>query len=144
MDMRHAGLMPREERRQLIRWHQEINGGHNQQDDAEQSDNELHGRILLKSALTEQKFNQIQTALLMGLGRRTSAHPGAAAALAFDHPVALLQKALAFAILAFLLLLDVGTLFIGHGILQAMNSRKTMIEARVLVYKHHSRFEDFP
>jgi hypothetical protein len=97
----------------------------------------------LKSALTEQKFNQIQMALLMGLARRTSTHPGAAAALAFDHPVALLQKALALAILAFLLLLDVGTLFIGHSILQAMNSRKTMIEARVLVYKHHSRFEDF-
>jgi hypothetical protein len=57
--------------------------------------------------------------------------------LAFDDLVALLQQALALAILALLLLLDVGAFFVGHDILQAMNSLEpTMIEARVLVYKH--------
>jgi hypothetical protein len=49
-----------------------------------------------------------------------SAHAGAPAALAFDDIVALLHQALAFAILAFLLLLDVGTFFIGHDVLPAM------------------------
>jgi hypothetical protein len=86
--------------------------------------------------------------LVNGLGQEArtsaSAHPGAAAALAFHHLVALLQQTLALAILAFLLLLDVGAFFIGHGILPARNSHMTMIEARVLVYKQHSRFEDFP
>jgi hypothetical protein len=41
-----------------------------------------------------------------------------AAALAFDHLVALLQQPFAFAILALLLLLDVGAFFIGHDSLQ--------------------------
>jgi hypothetical protein len=49
--------------------------------------------------------------------------PRPAAALAFDDLVALLQKALALAILALLLLLDVGTFVIGHDSLQSMNSR---------------------
>jgi hypothetical protein len=51
--------------------------------------------------------------------RRGPASPyaGPLAALALDHPVALLQQALALAILAFLLLLDVGAFFIGHNLL---------------------------
>jgi hypothetical protein len=52
--------------------------------------------------------------------RPASPHTGPLAALALDHPVALLQQALALAILAFLLLLDVGASFIGHAILPAM------------------------
>jgi hypothetical protein len=78
-------------------------------------------------------LNQIQERLLMGtkssfvipgraLVRRrmtvTTLHhlpqPGAAAALAFHHLVALFQETLAFAILALLLFLDVGTFVIGH------------------------------
>jgi hypothetical protein len=43
-----------------------------------------------------------------------SPHAGPLAALAFDDLVALLQQALALAVLAFLLLLDVGALFISH------------------------------
>jgi hypothetical protein len=49
-----------------------------------------------------------------------SPHPGAAAALAFDDLVGLLQKALALAILALLLFLDVRTLVVGHCYLRAM------------------------
>jgi hypothetical protein len=45
---------------------------------------------------------------------------GPAAALAFDHLVALFQQALALAILAFLLFLDVGAFGIGHDRLPAM------------------------
>src|SRR5471030_1196031 len=55
--------------------------------------------------------------------RAISAQPRPAAALAFDNLVALLQQALALAILALLLLLDVGTFFIGHHDLQTMLSR---------------------
>src|SRR5665213_1389336 len=44
----------------------------------------------------------------------------ALAALAFDDLVALLQQALALAILAFLLLFAVGTFFTGHVILPAV------------------------
>src|SRR5580704_13342238 len=50
----------------------------------------------------------------------SSAQAGAAAALAFDHLVALLQQALALAVLAFLLLLDVGALLARHDILPTM------------------------
>jgi hypothetical protein len=50
---------------------------------------------------------------------RHSPHAGPLAALAFYDLVALLQQALALAILAFLLLLDVGALFIGHANLPA-------------------------
>jgi hypothetical protein len=100
------------------------------------------------NSFARREIEPDSTALVNGLGRKVrssaSAHPGAAAALAFHHSVALLQQALAFAILAFLLLLDVGAFIIGHDILQTMNSDMTMIEARVLVYKYHSRFEDFP
>jgi hypothetical protein len=46
------------------------------------------------------------------------AKPRSAAALAFYHFVALLQQALAFAILALLFLLDVGAFFVGHDSLQ--------------------------
>src|ERR1700676_2574601 len=46
------------------------------------------------------------------------AHPGPAAALAFDHSVALLEQSLALAVLALLLLLDVGAFRIGHDRLQ--------------------------
>src|SRR3979490_2841320 len=52
------------------------------------------------------------------------AKPCPAAALAFYHFVALLQQALALAILALLLLLDVGAFFIGHHDLQTMLSRE--------------------
>jgi hypothetical protein len=53
-----------------------------------------------------------------------SPYPGPAAALAFDDLVALFQQALALAILAFLLFLWVGALFIGHDDdLPAMISR---------------------
>ena len=41
--MRHAGLVSGKEARQLIRRHHEVNGGNNEQDDAEQAENELHG-----------------------------------------------------------------------------------------------------
>ena len=55
------------------------------------------------------------------LGSRANVlpQPGPAAALAFDDLVALLQQALALAILALLLLLDVGTFFVGHDVLPA-------------------------
>jgi hypothetical protein len=46
------------------------------------------------------------------------ANPRPAAALAFYHLVALLQQALALAILALLLLLDVGTFLTRHDVLQ--------------------------
>jgi hypothetical protein len=49
----------------------------------------------------------------------TSPYARPLATLALDDPVALLQQALALAILAFLLLLDVGALFIGHDNLPA-------------------------
>jgi hypothetical protein len=52
-----------------------------------------------------------------------SPHPGPAAALAFDDLVALFQQTLALAILALLLFLEVGALFIGHDDLPAMISR---------------------
>jgi hypothetical protein len=54
-----------------------------------------------------------------------SAQPGPAATLAFDDFVTLLEQALALAILALLLLLDVGALFIGHGLLPAFDTHST-------------------
>src|SRR3954452_3425457 len=45
----------------------------------------------------------------------SSPHARAFAALALHHLVALLEQAFAFAVLAFLLLLDVRAFFIGHG-----------------------------
>jgi hypothetical protein len=47
---------------------------------------------------------------------------GPAAALAFYDLVALLEQALALAILAPLLLLDVGAFFVGHEELQALGA----------------------
>src|SRR5450631_4064987 len=58
------------------------------------------------------------------VSKAASAQPRPAAALAFDHLVALLQQALALAVFALLLLLDVGTFFIGHHDLQTMLSRR--------------------
>lgn len=49
-----------------------------------------------------------------------SPHARALAALALHHPVAFLDEALALAVLASLLLLDVGAFFIGHGRLQIL------------------------
>jgi len=64
----------------------------------------------------------------------SSPQPRAAAALAFDHLVALLEQAFAFAILALLLLLDVGAFFIGHDILSAITFAYSH-EGRILDYK---------
>src|ERR1700738_3133104 len=54
------------------------------------------------------------------LVRVRSPHARPAAALAFYDLVALLEQALALAILALLLLLDVGAFFVGHEELQAL------------------------
>jgi hypothetical protein len=54
------------------------------------------------------------------------------AALAFHHPIALLQQALALAILAFLLLFDVGAFVVGHDTLPA-------IERMIAIERHLSR-----
>jgi hypothetical protein len=71
-------------------------------------------------------LKQIQGQLLMAGGRNgdggvetplSKSRP--AAALAFYDLVTLLQQALALAILALLLLLDVGAFFVGHAELQA-------------------------
>src|SRR5438132_7074702 len=52
--------------------------------------------------------------LVGAAGEERSSHAGPLAALALDDVVALLDQALALAILAFPLLLDVGALLIGH------------------------------
>jgi hypothetical protein len=65
--------------------------------------------------------------------RCPSPQPGPAAALAFYDFVALLDQPLAFAILALLLLLDVGASFIGHGILSAV----------MFTYSHEGRILDY-
>jgi hypothetical protein len=65
---------------------------------------------------------------------KKSPQPGPAAALAFYDLVALLEQALAFAILALLLLLDVGAFLIGHAILSAMLFASSH-EGRILDYK---------
>jgi hypothetical protein len=69
------------------------------------------------------------------IGGLALAESGPAAALAFHHLVALFQQALALAIFAFLLFLDVGAFGIGHDILRRLNLT-TMIQAHSLVYKH--------
>jgi hypothetical protein len=60
--------------------------------------------------------------------RRGPASPYARplAALALDDLIALLQQALALAVLAFLLLLDVGAFFISHDNLPASVARSTI------------------
>jgi hypothetical protein len=64
-----------------------------------------------------------------------SAHAGALAALALDDVIALFHQALALAILAFLLLLDVRTFFIRHAVLSATFAAITMIQPGIAVYK---------
>jgi hypothetical protein len=71
-----------------------------------------------------------------------SPYAGPLAALAFYDPVALLQQALALAILAFLLLLDVGAFFIGHDNLPAGVARITI--ASLLSISPHKRFKRPP
>jgi hypothetical protein len=56
----------------------------------------------------------------------------ALAALAFHDPIALLQQTLALAILAFLLLFDVGAFVVGHDTLPA-------IERMIAIERHLSR-----
>src|SRR6266576_918333 len=74
-----------------------------------------------------RKLNQIQGYLLMAVAepvRRSSTsclpQSRSAAALAFYDLVALLEQALALAIFALPLLLDVGPFFVGHEDLQAL------------------------
>jgi len=55
-----------------------------------------------------------------------SPYPRPLAALALDDLIALLQQALALAVLAFLLLLDVGAFFISHDSLPASVARITI------------------
>ena len=64
--------------------------------------------------------------------QQSSPQPGPAAALAFHHLVALLEQALAFAILALLFLLDVGTFFIGYD----------NLPARMFAHAHEGRIFD--
>jgi hypothetical protein len=91
-----------------------------------QNFNQIHGRLLMVVLMVVLVVDLI----VLGRSRCKSCtavdaktglpHPRPAAALAFYDLVALLQKALALAILALLLFLDVGAFFIGHAILQAM------------------------
>jgi hypothetical protein len=60
------------------------------------------------------------------------------ATLALDDPVALLQQALALAILAFLLLLDVGAFFIGHDNLPASVARITIASSALPSISTHN------
>jgi hypothetical protein len=78
--------------------------------------------------------------------RRGPASPYARplATLALDHPVALLQQPLALAILAFLLLLDVGALLIGHDNLPASVARITIASPAVPSISPHKRFKRSP
>jgi hypothetical protein len=75
-------------------------------------------------------------------GGPASPYTGPLAALAFYDLVALLQQALALAILAFLLLLDVGAFFIGHDNLPARVARITI--ASLPSISPHKRFERSP
>jgi hypothetical protein len=69
-----------------------------------------------------------------GHNEAQSPQPRPAAALAFDDLVAFLQQALALAILALLLFLDVGAFFVGHGVSPSDDfAGTTMIAGRVLV-----------
>jgi hypothetical protein len=66
------------------------------------------------------------------------------AALTLDDLVALLQQALALAILAFLLLLDVGAFFISHDILPASVARITIASPALPSISPHKRFKRPP
>src|ERR1700737_1532220 len=57
----HARLMSWEEAWQLIGRHQEIDGGNDEQDDAEQGGDELHGWILLKSTRNRREMRNQRT-----------------------------------------------------------------------------------
>jgi hypothetical protein len=74
--------------------------------------------------------------------RRRPASPYARslAALALDDLIALLQQALALAILAFLLLLDVGAFFISHDNLPASAARATIASPTLPSISPHKRF----
>jgi hypothetical protein len=78
--------------------------------------------------------------------RRGPASPYARplAALALDDPVALLQQAFALAILAFLLLLDVGAFFISHDNLPASVARITIASPALPSISPHKRFKRSP
>jgi hypothetical protein len=78
--------------------------------------------------------------------RRGPASPYARplAALALDDLIALLQQALALAILAFLLLLDVGAFFIGHDNLPASVARSTITSPALTSISPHQRFKRSP
>jgi hypothetical protein len=71
-------------------------------------------------------------------------HAGPLAALALDDPIALLQQTLALAILAFLLLLDVGAFFIGHDNLPASVARITIARSAPPSISPHKRFKRSP
>jgi len=75
------------------------------------------------------------TAVIKSCRTLHSPQPRPAAALAFHHLVALLEQALAFAILALLLLLDVGAFFISHDLLPGGKFCALLHEGRILVYK---------
>jgi hypothetical protein len=77
-------------------------------------------------------------------GGPASPYAGPLAALALHHPVALLQQALALAILAFLLLLDVGAFFIGHDNLPASVARITIASPALPSISPHKRFKRSP
>jgi hypothetical protein len=72
-----------------------------------------------------------------------SAHTGALAALALDDVIALFQQALAFAILAFLLLLDVRPFFIGHDVFLSL-AAVTMIQPGMAIYTTSLQSERSP
>jgi hypothetical protein len=78
--------------------------------------------------------------------RREPASPYARplATLALDDPVALLQQALALAILAFLLLLDVGAFFVGHDNLPASVARITIASSALPSISSQKRFKGSP
>jgi hypothetical protein len=63
-----------------------------------------------------------------------SSHAGPLAALTFHDPVALLDHAFARAVLALLLLLDIGALFVGHDTLLSNLAGITMIPLGIPVH----------
>jgi hypothetical protein len=89
----------------------------------ERSDEAIHSFFARRHGLLRYARNDgLKTGIFLSSRQIASPEPGAAAALAFHHLVALLEQALAFAVLAFRLLLDVGASFIGHDILPAVIS----------------------
>jgi hypothetical protein len=76
--------------------------------------------------------------------RPASPHARPLAALALDDLIALLQQALALAVLAFLLLLDVGAFFISHDNLPAGVARSTIASLPLTSISPHKRFKRSP